>query len=110
MSHFWEYIGLSFAGYLFHLLKQWGENIKRGDKFRPGSFAISFSSNILAIFILNYLALKAPSDWLVMSPVMAILIGVAGSSMLNGIINTRMPKDTESIKPSAPNDEEIKNS
>jgi len=113
MQHFWLYIGLAFAGHAFYLLKQQLENIKRNQKFNGQVFFLSEGMNVIAIFLLVYLGIQAPSDWVTMSPVMAIMIGGFGSSMLSGLINTRKPKDdTDGTfgKTAAPNDDSIKNS
>lgn len=93
MENFWLYIGLAFAGHAFHLLKQYIENVKRKQEFKANILIASEAMNIIAIFLLTYMAINAPSDWLVMTPIMAIMIGGFGSSMLSAIINTRQPKE-----------------
>ncbi len=117
MNHYWLYIALAGAGHLFYLMKQQLENVKRKEVFDRQVFLLSEGMNILAIFLLVYLGIQAPSDMLTMSPITAILIGAFGSTMLSGLINTKKPKDdgvvesasvtTTFTKTSAPKDAEL---
>lgn len=118
MKDYWLYIGLAFAGHAFYLLKQQLENLKRKQKFDAQAFILSEGMNIIAIFLLVYIGIQAPSDWLTMSPVVAIMIGGFGSSMLSTFINTKKPKDLDTetttltttfTTPAAPKDEQLQN-
>lgn len=112
MHNYWLYIALAFGGHIFYLCKQLLENIKRKEKFNKEVFLISEAMNIMAIFLLVYLAIEAPTAWLTMSPITAILIGAFGSSMLSALINTKKPKEDGGdsfSQPAAPNDNEISN-
>lgn len=110
MTNFWLYILLAFAGHIFHLCKQWLENYNRQQMFDWKKFMVSEVMNIIAIFLLTYMGINAPSDWLVMSPIAAIMIGGFGSSTLSGLINTKKPKDAGDLfNTAAPGDEELKN-
>ena len=86
---------LAFGGFAFHLLKQWGENIKRKDKFDNRLLVISIAMNLIAIPILVFIGGTLPADLLVMSPLTCVIIGAFGSSMLAGFINTKKPPMTE---------------
>lgn len=84
---------LALAGFVFHLLKQWLENEKRGDKFNVKHTLIFVAMNIVAIPVLIYIGGTLPADLIVMSPLTCVIIGAFGSSMLAGFINTKKPKD-----------------
>lgn len=107
MKDFWLFIGLAFGGHIFYLLKQWLENIKRSQAFNTKIFLVSEGMNIMAIFLLTYLGINAPSDWLVMSPIVAIMIGGFGSSMLSALINTRVSKDGQPFNSSNENNDDV---
>lgn len=109
MANFWLYISLAAGGHIFHLCKQWLENHNRKQIFDWQKFAVSEIMNVIAIFLLTYLAINAPSDWLTMSPVVAIMIGGFGSSILSGLINTKKPKDEADVQTpySAPKDNSV---
>lgn len=87
---------LAFGGFLFHLLKQWRENIVRKQEFDKRLLLISFLMNMIAIPILIFIGGTLPSDLLVMSPLTCVIIGGFGSSMLSAFINAKKPKDVES--------------
>lgn len=93
--NFWMQMLLAFGGFAFHLLKQWGENIKRKDKFDNKLLAISVAMNVIAIPILVFIGGTLPADLLVMSPLTCVIIGAFGSSMLAGFINTKKPTMSE---------------
>ena len=84
---------LALAGFVFHLLKQWLENEKRGEKFNLKHTLIFVAMNIVAIPVLIYIGSTLPPDLLTMSPLTCVIIGSFGSSMLAGFINTKKPKD-----------------
>lgn len=117
MKDYWFYILLAFGGHIFYLMKQQLENIKRKDKFNWQVFFLSEGMNIMAIFLLVYLGIQAPAEFMKMSPMSAIMIGVFGSTILSSLINTKQPKEiTESqsvtttfTKTAAPNDEQLSN-
>lgn len=87
---------LAFGGFIFHLLKQWRENIVRKQEFDKRLLLISFLMNMIAIPILIFIGGTLPSDLLVMSPLTCVIIGGFGSSMLSAFINAKKPKDVES--------------
>jgi hypothetical protein len=99
MSNFWLYISLAAGGHIFHICKQWLENYNRKQVFVWQKFVVSEIMNVIAIFLLTYLGINAPSDWLTMSPIVAIMIGGFGSSILSGLINTKKPKEDEPQQP-----------
>lgn len=115
MKDYWFYILLAFGGHVFYLMKQQLENIKRKDKFNMQIFALSEGMNIMAIFLLVYLGIQAPAEFMKMSPMSAIMIGVFGSTILSSLINTKQPKESvESTtltftKTASPSDAELKN-
>jgi len=82
---------LAFGGFLFHMLKQVGENIKRKEKFDKRLLAIHVAMNLIAIPILIFIGGTLPEDLLVMSPLTCVIIGAMGSSILSGFINTKKP-------------------
>jgi hypothetical protein len=87
-----EQILLAFGGYAFHLLKLYGESMKRNEEFLKKPFIVSIAANVLAILLLIYIGGSLPPDLLVMSPLTCIIIGTFGSSMLSGFINIKKPK------------------
>lgn len=86
---------LAFGGFLFHLLKKWGESIKKNEKMDRRLMLIYFGMNIIAIPVLIFIGGTLPSDLLVMSPLTCVIIGSFGSSMLSGFINAKKPGSTE---------------
>ncbi len=110
MHNYWAYILLAFSGHLFYLCKQYLENVKRNQTFKWNVFIASEIMNFISIFVLIYIADNAPSEWLQMSPVVAVMIGGFGSSMLSAIINTRMPKEIIGGSVSDDSDSEKKDS
>ena len=90
---FWLQMLLAFGGFAFHLLKQWGEGIKRNQTFDKRLLAISVAMNLIAIPILVFIGGTLPSDLLVMSPLTCVIVGAFGSSMLAGFINVKKPKE-----------------
>ncbi len=84
---------LAFGGYLFHMAKQYGESIKRNEKFDKRLVAVNLVMNLIAIPILVFIGGTLPSDLLVMSPLTCVIIGAFGSSMLSGFINIKKPKE-----------------
>jgi uncharacterized membrane-anchored protein len=87
-----EQILLAAGGYLFHLLKMYGESLKRNEEFLRKPFIVSAASNIVAILILIYIGGTLPADLLVMSPLTCVIIGGMGSSLLSGFIAIKKPK------------------
>jgi small basic protein len=96
--NFYEQLLLAAGGYAIHLLKMWGESIKRKERFVKDIFFISIAMNIISIFILVYIGETLPADMLVMSPLTCVMIGTFGSSMLSGIINIKKPKDINEVE------------
>jgi small basic protein len=96
--NYYEQLMLAFGGYAIHLLKMWGESLKRKEKFDRQLFYISIAMNVISIFILVYIGKSLPADILVMSPLSCIMIGTFGSSMLAGIINIKKPKDINEVE------------
>lgn len=96
--NFYEQLLLAGGGYAIHLLKMWGESIKRKEKFVKETFFISIAMNVISIFILIYICDSLPPDILVMSPLTCVMIGTFGSSMLSGIINIKKPKDINEVE------------
>ncbi len=96
--NFYEQLLLATGGYAIHLLKMWGESIKRKEKFIRETFFISIAMNVISIFILVYIGDSMPVDILVMSPLTCVMIGTFNSSMLSGIINIKKPKDINEIE------------
>lgn len=96
--NFYEQLLLAAGGYAIHLLKMWGESIKRKEKFVKETFYISIAMNVISIFILVYIGGSMPPDVLVMSPLSCVMIGTFGSSMLSGIINIKKPKDINEVE------------
>lgn len=84
---------LAFGGYAFHLLKMYGESLKRQEVWLLKPFIVSVAANLLAIFLLIYVGDQLPPDLIVMSPLTCIIIGSFGSSMLSGFINIKKPKE-----------------
>lgn len=82
---------LAFGGFLFHLLKQWGESIKKKEAVDMRILLIKVCMNIIAIPILIFIGDSLPSDLLVMSPLTCVIIGSFGSSMLSGFISAKKP-------------------
>lgn len=82
---------LAFAGFLFHLLKQWGESIKKKEVMDTRIVLIKLGMNIIAIPVLIFIGDSLPSDLLVMSPLTCVIIGSFGSSMLSGFITAKKP-------------------
>jgi len=91
--NYYEQILLAAGGYALHLLKMWGESIKRKERFVKETFYISIAMNVISIFIMIYIGGSLPADIIVMSPLTCVIIGTFGSSMLSGIINIKKPKD-----------------
>lgn len=91
--NFTEQVLLAAGGYLFHLLKQWYESVKRKESFDYKLLLISVGMNILAILILVYIGKQLPPDLIVMSPLTCVIIGFSGSSLLAGFIAAKKPKD-----------------
>jgi hypothetical protein len=87
---------LAFGGFVFHVLKQWRENIVRKQVFDVRLLIISVLMNCIAIPILIFIGGTLPDDLLVMSPLTCVIIGGFGSSMLSAFINAKKPKDVES--------------
>jgi cytochrome bd-type quinol oxidase subunit 1 len=83
---------LAIGGYVFHLLKMYGEAVKRNEEFLKKPFIINIFANLIAIPILLYIGDSLPEDVLVMSPVTCVIIGVCGSSMLTGLVQLKKPK------------------
>lgn len=96
--NFYEQILLAAGGYAIHLLKMWGESIKRKEKFVKETFFISIAMNVISIFILVYIGGTLPADMLVMSPFSCVMIGTFGSSMLSGFVNIKKPKDINEVE------------
>jgi small basic protein len=92
MNEYMVDIALAFGGYAIHLLKMYGESLKRNEEFLKKPFIVNIFSNLIAIFILIYIGGTLPADILVMSPLTCVIIGTFGSSMLSGIINIKKPK------------------
>jgi len=86
---------LAFGGFLFHILKQAGENVKRKETFDKRLMFIHVAMNLIAIPILIFIGGTLPSDLLVMSPLTCVIIGAMGSSILSGFINTKKPSATD---------------
>ncbi len=95
---FYEQLLLALAGYIIHLLKLWGESIKRKEKFIMDTFYISIAMNVISIFVLVYIGDSLPADLIVMSPLTCVIIGTFGSSMLSGIVNIKKPKDINEVE------------
>jgi|SRR6185436_6533970 len=95
MNLFVEQLLLAFGGYLFHLLKQYGESIKRKETFVNKMLYVSAGMNVLSIVILIYIGNKLPNDLIVMSPLTCVIIGSFGASMLSGFINIKKPTSIE---------------
>lgn len=93
MPDFSTQILLALGGYAFHLLKMYGESLKRQEVWLVKPLVVSVAANLLAIFLLIYVGDKLPPDLIVMSPLTCIIIGSFGSSMLSGFINIKKPKD-----------------
>jgi uncharacterized membrane protein YfcA len=91
---FIEQILLAFGGFIFHLLKQYQEAIKRNEVFVTKLFVVSITSNIVAIFILIYIGNSLPPDLIVMSKLTCVIIGAFSGSLLSGFINAKKPKDS----------------
>lgn len=91
--NYYEQLLLAAGGYAIHLLKMWGESIKRKEKFVKETFFISIAMNVISIFILVYICDSLPPELIVMSPLTCVIIGTFGSSMLSGIVNIKKPKD-----------------
>lgn len=96
--NFYEQLLLAAGGYAIHLLKMWGESVKRKEKFVRETLLISIAINVISIFILVYIGDSLPADILVMSPLTCVMIGTFGSSMLAGIINIKKPKDINEVE------------
>ena len=96
--NFYEEILLAAGGYAIHLLKQWGESLKRKEKFVKETFFISIAMNVISIFILIYIGDTLPADVLIMSPLTCVIIGSFNSSMLSGIVSIKKPKDINEIQ------------
>ncbi len=86
---------LAFGGFLFHLLKQWGESINKKVAIDNRILLIKVGMNIIAIPILIFIGDSLPSDLLVMSPLTCVIIGSFGSSMLSGFISAKKPTLTD---------------
>lgn len=86
---------LAFGGFLFHMLKKWGESIKKKESMDKRLLLIYLGMNLIAIPILIFIGGTLPSDLLVMSPLTCVIIGSFGSSMLAGFINVKKPETTE---------------
>jgi hypothetical protein len=93
--YYLEMILLAFGGYAFHLLKMYGESIKRNEQFVQKSMIVNIAANTIAIFLLIYIGKSLPADLIVMSPLTCIIIGSFGSSMLSGFINVKKPKEVK---------------
>jgi small basic protein len=96
--NFYEQLLLATGGYALHLLKMWGESIKRKERFVKDIFFISIAMNVISIFILVYIGDSLPTDVLVMSPLSCVMIGTFNSSMLSGIVNIKKPKDINEVE------------
>lgn len=96
--NFYEELLLAMAGYIIHLLKMWGEALKRKERFIIETFYISIAMNVISIFVLIYIGDSLPPDLIVMSPLTCVIIGTFGSSMLSGIVNIKKPKDINEIE------------
>lgn len=92
MPEFLINLALAIGGYAFHLLKLYGESLKRNEEFLTKPFLVSVFSNLLAIGILLYIGDSLPDDIIVMSPLTVVIIGAFASSMLSGIIAIKKPK------------------
>ena len=102
MNLFIEQSLLAFGGYAFHLLKQYGESIKRKETFVNKMLYVSMGMNVLSIILLVYIGNRLPADLIVMSPLTCVIIGSFGASMLSGFINIKKPTsidvgDTEKV-------------
>lgn len=95
MNEFIEYLLLALGGHAFHLAKTYAASIKRNEEYVTKSFVANEISNIIAIPLLCYIGPTLPPDLFVMSPITAIVIGFAASSLLGGFINVKKPKDVQ---------------
>jgi len=93
MPVFVEHLLLALGGYIFHLLKQWLESIKRSEVFIAKIFFISIAMNLIAIVILTYIGGTLPPELYVQSPLNSVILGIFNSSMLSGIVNIKKPAD-----------------
>ena len=83
----------AFGGYIFHLLKMYGESLKRKEVFIVRPFVVSMAANVVAIILLISIGDQLPAELIVMSPLTCVIIGSFGSSMLSGFINVKKPKE-----------------
>lgn len=90
-----EYMLLAFGGHVIHLLKLYGESLKRNEAFVTKIFIVSEAANIISIPMLIWISKYLPPELFVMSPIGAIIIGTFASSMLAGFINVKKPKEVE---------------
>lgn len=96
MNPFIEYLLLAIGGHLFHLAKTYAAAVKRNEEYVTKAFVANEVSNLIAIPLLCYIGPTLPPDLFVMSPITAIVIGFAASSLLGGFINVKKPKVNES--------------
>lgn len=89
----YEHLLLALGGYIIHLLKLWGEAVKRKERFVKDAFFISIAMNVISVFILIYICESLPPELIVMSPLTCVIIGTFNSSMLSGFVNIKKPKD-----------------
>lgn len=94
----YENLLLALGGYAIHLLKLWGESIRRKEKFVKETFYISIAMNVISIFILVYICESLPPELIVMSPLTCVIIGTFNSSMLSGFVNIKKPKDINEVE------------
>lgn len=92
MNEFIEYLLLALGGHAFHLAKMYNTSVQRKEQFITRGFIANEISNVIAIPLLCYVGPTLPPDLFVMSPVTAIVIGFAASSLLAGFINVKKPK------------------
>lgn len=93
MNPFIEYMLLAIGGHAFHLAKMYNTSIQRKETFITKGFLANEISNLIAIPLLVYIGPTLPPELFVMSPITAVVIGFAASSLLAGFINVKKPKD-----------------
>jgi hypothetical protein len=96
--NFYEQLLLAFGGYAVHMLKLWGEAIKRKEKFIKDAFFVNMATNVISIFILVYILDTLPPELIVMTPLTCVIAGWFNSSMLTGFINIKKPKDINEVE------------
>lgn len=96
MNLFIEYLLLAVGGHLFHLAKTYAASVNRNEEYVTKKFVANEICNLISIPLLCYIAPTLPPELFVMSPIGAIIIGFASSSLLGGFINVKKPKINES--------------